>query len=280
MPAWPASDSGSLLPDAPDAFAPADPADPAAAFQRGGEPWEGNRKYGPLSRASVGADVSPLGIGIKGTVILTQFLDARMLLNFFSHDTGNIEVDTFKADATVHLMSVGAAVDVYPRNSIWRLSGGMLVHNGNNVSMTAEIVPGHTFSINGDTFVSADPSVASGTTPIHGSGKLGLNGRQPEFFVSGGFGRFVPRSGRHWSFPAELGVIFMGAPTIDVNTSGWVCTDTAEKNCADVADTANPVAMQFNNALQAQVTKWRHSAGSITIYPMFSYSVVYSFDIK
>ncbi|MFZ0393851.1 MAG: hypothetical protein WCF17_11050 [Terracidiphilus sp.] len=271
--------SASNLPDAPDFSVPA-AAGAAGQDQHGEEPWEGVRHYGPLSRASIGADVSPLGIGIKGAVILTQYLDGRLLVNFFSHDFGNMEIDTFKGDPNLHLLSVGAALDVYPRNSIWRLSGGLMLHNGNNISMTAEIVPGNSFKLNGQTFYSASPNAATGVAPINGTGTLGLDSRQPELFVSGGFGRFVPRSNRHWSFPAEFGAIFMGAPTIDINASGWVCKDSAQTNCSNIGDSSNPLAAQFNSALQAAETKWRHSAQSFTIYPMFSYSVVYSFDIK
>lgn len=274
------SDSQPLLPDAPDAALYRDFADPSPAYQRGPEPWEGNREYGPFSRVSIGADVNPLGIGIKGATILTEYLDARMLLNFFNYDSGHFKVDTFSADATLHLLTVGAAVDVYPRNSIWRLSGGLMMHNGNNVSMTAEISPGQNLTIDGENFYSADPTKVPGSTPLGGSGSLGLNAREPEFFVSGGFGRFVPRSGRHWSFPTEFGAVFMGTPTINLNVSGWVCKDSKETNCSDISAPGNPVAAQFNSALQAEEAKWRRSASNFPIYPMFSYSVVYSFDVR
>lgn len=273
------SDSQPLLPDSPDAVLFRDE-DPFASGQREGTPWEGVRHYGPLSRVGIGADVNPLGIGIKGAVILTEYLDARLLVNFFNYDTGHFEVDSFSADAKIHFASVGATVDCYPRNSIWRLSGGVLIHNGNNLSMTAEIQPGQGVTINGQNFYSANTNSAAGATPLGGSGTLGLNARQPEFLVSGGFGRFVPRSDRHWSFPSEFGVIFMGAPTITVNPTGWVCTDPKLTQCSSITGPSNPVAAQFNSQLQTEEAKWRRSANNFTVYPMFSYSVVYSFDIK
>lgn len=276
--AAPASPYSSSLPSAPDFFSP-ERAEPAAGGQRNGEPWEGQRQYGPFSRAAIGADVSPLGIGIKPAVILTKYLDARMLISFFSYDTGSFEIEGYRADTTVHLLSVGAAVDCYPRNSIWRLSGGLMAHNGNDLGVTSTIVPGTSFKVNGETYYSAKPNPATGATPIMGSGVLGLNARQPEFFASGGFGKFIPRSERHWSFPAEFGVIFMGAPTISLTTSGWVCKDAAQTNCTDITSPSTPLAAEFNTALQAQEAKWRHSLSSFTIYPMFSYSVVYSFDL-
>jgi hypothetical protein len=72
----------------------------------------------------------------------------------------------------------------------------------------------------------------------------------------------------------------MGAPTINVTTSGWVCTDQAQTHCGDISNSANPVSQEFNTQLQAQMTKWRSDLGKIQIYPMFSYSVVYSFNFR
>lgn len=277
----PAPPVASSLPDAPGfaSPAPAAPAGPHDRGQRGGEPWEGQRRYGPLSRASIGADISLLGIGIKPSVILSQDFDARLLLNFFHFDTGSFEIEGYRADAVLHLLSVGAALDCYPRNSIWRLSGGLMAHNGNNIGLTSTIVPGTSFTVDGQTYYSARPNAATGAVPVNGSGVLGLDARQPEFLVSGGFGRFIPRSERHWSFPSEFGVIFMGAPTISLTTAGWVCKDAAETNCTDINAPGSPLAAQFNTALQAQETRWRNSLRSFTVYPIFSYSVVYSFDL-
>lgn len=101
-----------------------------------------------------------------------------------------------------------------------------------------------------------------------------MNRRQPEFTVSGGFGRFVPHSGRHWSFPSEFGAVFMGAPTVNVNLTGWACLDAKQTQCSDIADPTNPVAIQFNDSLQKTLTKWRNGLSAWKIYPIFSYSVV------
>lgn len=51
-------------------------------------------------------------------------------------------------------------------------------------------------------------------------------------------------------------------------------------NCAEIGDATNPVAKQFNSSLQAQLAKWRKDQGKVDVHPMFSYSVVYSFNIR
>ena len=182
--------------------------------------------------------------------------------------------------ANVHLASVEALVDAYPWASVWRVSAGVMLMNGNQLSGTTRIASGTSFNLDGLTFYSANPNVATGATPVTGSGLLGFHANQPAAIVSGGFGKFIPRSERHWSFPSEFGVIFTGAPTINVALNGWVCKDKTQTDCSNLSDPANPVTIQFNNALQAQLGKWRRTLNDFPIYPIFSYGVVYSFNIR
>ncbi len=248
--------------------------------ERGNVPWAAREHQQPFSRIGIGADVSPLGIGIKPAVVLTQYFDARGLINFFNYDSGTFELEGFRVDAKLHMASVGASVDCYPRNSIWRLSAGLMFFNGNQLSATTEIVPGTSFKLNSQTFYSATANPLTGATPLTGTGVLAMHRNQPAFMASFGFGKFIPRSNRHWSFPSEFGVILTGSPTIAVNAGGWACRDKMQTQCSNIGDPANPIAIQFNNALQAQLTKWRKALSSVTLYPLFSYSVVYSFNIR
>jgi hypothetical protein len=242
--------------------------------ERGHVPWAADQHQQPYSRVGLGADVSPLGIGIKSAVVLTQYLDGRALVNFFNYDSGNFELEGFRTDASLHLLSVGAAVDAYPLNSFWRVSGGLLLANGNQLSAKARIMPGTSFSLNGQTFY------ASTADPANGTGVLGMHRHTPSFLASFGFGKFIPRSNRHWSFPSEFGVVFTGAPTINVTTGGSVCQDAALTICSSVSNSSNPVGAAFNSALQSQLTKWRQSLSSVSIYPIFSYSAMYSFNVR
>ena len=50
--------------------------------------------------------------------------------------------------------------------------------------------------------------------------------------------------------------------------------------CSDVGDPKNPIAIQFNDNLQGRLDKWRKDLDKVSVYPIFSYSVVYSFNIK
>ncbi len=250
----------------------------------GSDDWEvtpaGTQHQKAFSRIGIGANVSPLGIGINATTVLSDYFDARAMGNFFDLSIPQFEIEGFRTTADLHLASMAASLDWYPFNSVFRISPGLMLYNGNQISMTTEIVGGTSFKLNGQTFYSANPNAATGAVPLSGSGVLGLHTHVPAFTIAGGFGKFVPRSKRHWSFPAEFGVVFMGAPTINLTTSGWACTDKAQTQCSNIADTTNPVGQDFNTQLQAQLTKWRAQVGKVQIYPMFSYSFVYSFNIR
>jgi len=266
-------------------LAAADPSIPAAP-----EPSAGYDHYEvapsaswhqiPFSRIGVGADVSPLGIGIKGAIVLNHEFDARLMGNLLSIHTGNFKVEGFGVNANFHFDSAAAALDFYPWGSVFRVSPGLLFVNGNQVTVSTAIDPGTSFTLNGQTYYSAKANPATGAVPLSGTGILGLHNHVPAPSITAGFGKFIPRSNRHWSFPSEFGVAFTGSPTANVNVSGWACTDPNYQHCSDVGDPTNSVAIAFNHSLQAQLTKWRKDLGEVTIYPLFSYSVMYSFNIR
>ena len=268
------SNTGLPLPEAPD---------PAALGGRG-EPYDaspaGVKHQAPFSRIGIGADVSPLGIGIKSAIVLNDYFDARLMGNFFNYNSARFEIEGFNVNANLHMASAAAALDWYPFNSIWRLSPGVIFFNSNQISTTANIIPGTDFTLNNVDFYSANANSVTGATPLVASGVLGLNTIRPAATITGGFGRFIPRSNRHWSFPSEFGVAFTGAPSVNVNVSGWVCQDPAQTQCGNLGNPTNPIAIQFNNALQSELAKWRKDLAVVRIYPLFSYSVVYSFNIR
>jgi hypothetical protein len=241
-------------------------------------PWEGEERWSHFSRVGVGADISPLGIGIKGATILTNTIDWRLMGNFLNFTSSSFEVSGARVSGTIHLASLQTAVDWYPRKSIWRISAGALLWNGNQVSAHGTEEPGTSFTLNGQNYYS------SKTDPVAGTGAVNFHTNEPAFTASFGFGRYVPHSGRHWSFPSEFGVVFMGAPTLSITPSGSVCTTAPPlqnaATCSSVTDTSTPVGAQFNTSLDDAEARWRRSLNRITIYPIFSYGVMYSFTIR
>lgn len=251
----------------------------APAQGRETRPWDvapaGESYQQPFSRIGFGFALSPLGIGVDAATVLTQYIDARLSGNFFAFNSGRIEVDGFNVYAGLHLASSGVSLDLYPFNAPIRLSGGLLVYNDNHASGTMRIAAGSSFTMNGTTFYAGGGTT---TPPLTGSAALAFHSIRPAPALTFGFGKFVPHSERHWSFPSEFGVAFTGAPSINVAMAGTVCTDPKLTMCANVADTSNPISAEFNTALQAKLASWRRSLGRVDIFPIISGGVMYSFS--
>ena len=257
-----------------------DPPDPSPVGR--GDQWvppDMQEHYGRFSRMGVGGGISPLGIGIRGAVILAEGMDLRVETNLFFYDTGRFEINGFNVDANFHMDSINTKFDWYPTKGPWRITPGIMWFNGNRISATLDLVGGTNFTLSGKNYWSATANSTTGATPVTGNVAIGLNPRKPAFTIATGFGKYIPRSPRHWSFPTEFGVSFTGSPSIDVTMAGWVCTNKKQTQCSDIADPTNPVAIQFNNSLNTQLAKWRRDFGKAPIFPIFSGGVMYSFDL-
>jgi len=228
----------------------------------------------PFSRMAMGVAISPLGVGINAALLLTGNVDARLSGNYFAYNNGRIEVDEFNVSGGLHLGSASASLDFYPFNSPIRLSAGLMFLNDNHASATLRIAAGSNFTFDGETFFAGGQS--PGSSPLTGRGELAFHSIRPAPTLTFGFGKFIPRSDRHWSFPSEFGVAFTGAPTISVAMAGTVCTDR-QVTCSDLSDPSNPVTIAFNSHLQAEEAQWRHSLSRIRVFPIAAGGVSYSF---
>ncbi len=231
----------------------------------------------PLSRIAIGVGVSPLGPQLQVATNLNRHFNLRGTGSFFTYST-NFTTNGINANAKMNLASAGASLDIYPFRAGFRISPGVLLYNQNRLTADALVPGGSSFTLNGNTFYSASANSATGATPINGTGFLGLHTTRPAFTVTTGWGNVIPASGRHWSFPFELGVAFIGAPTLNVNLGGWVCLDQAQTHCYDFA--TDPNASPARADLQAQIAKWRSDLDPLKTYPIVSFGVAYNFRIR
>jgi hypothetical protein len=255
--------------------------DPAAFEAGGGQtaPTIVRRGIRPFSRLALGADFSPLGVGAEAAINLREHFDARVMGNIFQYST-NFTTNGFNVDANLHMASAGAALDYYPFHKGFRLSPGILVYNQNRVNADAPVTPGTSFTLNSQTFYAATPNTALGITALSGTGALGLHSTRPAFTMTTGWGSLIPRSGRHWAIPFEIGAAFTGAPTVNMNLTGWACYDQAQTECTNVDDLSNPIAVQIQGDLQSQLAKWKSDLDPLKFYPIISIGFVFNFNIR
>ena len=231
----------------------------------------------PFSRVAFGGGVSPLGVQMAFITNLTSHVNLRTTGNLFDYST-TFTTNGITANATLNLKSAGTTIDVYPFHRGFRVSPGLLFYNANQVSADANVPGGGSFTLNNQTYYSANANPATGATPVSGSGLMILHTNNPAFTVTTGWGNGLPQKG-HWSFPFEIGVALTGAPSVKVNLNGWACYDQAQTICTDVNSQTDPVALEIQSNLQTQVNKWTHDLEPLKTYPIASFGVAYSFGL-
>jgi len=231
-----------------------------------------------FSRMAFGVGLSPLGIGMQVATNLNSHLNLRGLGNVFKYDT-SFTTNGIPVDAKLNLASAGGTLDYYPFHHGFRLSGGILFVNDNQVSATSSIAGGNSITLNGQDYYSAYANPVTGATPLNGTGSLALNGMKPGAILTTGWGNHVKRNG-HWSFPFEIGVAFVGTPKVKMNLGGWACVDQAQTLCTNIADPNNPIAIEFQQNLDAQIAKWNSDLSALESYPIVSMGVSYSFRVR
>jgi hypothetical protein len=229
----------------------------------------GSGSISPFSRLAFGAGVSPMGINLQAAVNATRHMNIRGIGNVFNYTVNNISTNGMNADGTLSLASAGISMDIYPfAEHGFRLSPGVMLLNHNEATANMAVAGGTSFDLNGVTYY------ASSTNPITGSGRLGLNSRNPAFTMTTGWGNMISRRGGHLSFPFEVGAAFVGTPSVNMSLTGGQACDQFGQNCVNVA--TDPT-VQAN--LQAQIQKYRDDINPLQYFPIVSFGVAYNFNL-
>lgn len=219
---------------------------------------------GAFSSVGIGVKVGILGAGVEVATPLSYHVNVRAGGNFFNY-SDTLTSDGISYDAALRFRSAEASVDWFPWAKGFHISPGALLYNGNQISGGASVPGGKTFTLNGTTYTS------SATNPVTGAGTVTMNKEAPKLTV--GWGNLVPRSGRHFSVPVELGAAYVGDPKVAVNLAGTACyTYEGTPYCSDVATNS-----MIQSNLAAQVQKLNKDAKDARFFPLFSLGFAYRF---
>jgi hypothetical protein len=235
----------------------------------------GSSPSSSFTRIGFGVGVSTLGVRLQVATNLGNHFALRGSGNIFGY-SDNFTSNGIAATAKLNFDSAGVTVDYFPFRFPFRLSPGLLFYNGNQLTANTDVAAGTSFTLNGTTYYSANANSVTGAVPVIGTATLGLNTTKPAFTITTGLGNMVPRKG-HWSFPFEIGVAFIGAPSVKVNLGGWACYDYAQTQCSNLSDASNPIAVAIQNNLNIQEAKWTSDLNPLKTYPIVSGGVSYSF---
>ena len=108
------------------------------------------------------------------TTNLNQHFNLRSTGNLFGYST-SFTTNGIPASAKLNLKSAGTAVDIYPFHKGFRVSPGLLFYNANQVTADASIPGGTSFTLNNQTYYSANANPATGAKPVDGTGQISLS---------------------------------------------------------------------------------------------------------
>lgn len=216
----------------------------------------------PFSRIGIAFKASTLGAGVETATPLTSRSNLRAGFNMFSYDRG-FNKDGVAYAAQLRFRSTEVHYDWFPFGGSFHLSPGVLVYNGNQIAADASVPGGKTFTLN-DTTYASDP-----TNPISGTGKVDFIKAGPMF--TAGWGNLLPRNGRHFSVPFEIGFIYTGAPRTTLNMGGGAC-DADGLNCRAV--NSDPT---FQTNVQAEKNKLDKDMSAFKFYPVISVGFAFNF---
>ena len=234
----------------------------ASAGGGGGVAAAASIHSGPFSGFALGVKGGLLGLGVEAATPVATRLNLRAGANFFSY-TDNLTSDGIHYDANLRFRSSEASLDWFPFVRSFHISPGAVLYNGNQITGSASVPGGETFTVNHVTYMS------SKNDPVTGTGSVTFNKAAPKITV--GFGNMLPRNGGHFSVPVELGFAYEGDPKVALNLAGTVC-DPSGVNCEQIASAPS---VQANIAAQQQ--KIANDASPARFYPLLSLGFAYSF---
>lgn len=213
------------------------------------------------SKIGIGVKVSTLGAGAEVATPLARKFNLRGGFNIFRYSRP-ITDSGIHYVGNLQFQSAEAHLDFFPFGG-FHVSPGILFYNGNQISATAAVPGGQTFTTGGTTYES-DPA-----TPVNGSAKLSFVKVSPSLMV--GIGNLIPRNGRHFSILFEAGAAYQGSARVALNLTGSVC-DTTGANCRSISSDST---VQAN--IQAQQVKIQKDVNPYRFYPVVSIGFGFNF---
>lgn len=200
--------------------------------------------------AAVSADLGSTGAGLHLIVPVQDNLNARIGFSSYSYNyngsTGDVNYD-FK----LKLQTIDALLDWYPMQGSFHLSAGFF-HNGNKITSVARPGINGTYTINGNTYTLAEAGTIDGNTDFRSAA--------PYFGI--GWGN-PAGTNRGWGFTSDLGVIYQGAPSSSLTSSG--CAATAQ------------ICAQLYSDLNAETNNLDQKTNNFKYFPVLRVGVSYSF---
>ena len=186
------------------------------------------------------------GFGGDLTWGFSENFNIRAGIGYFAMKVHFVDSDqNDQKDAQINLLNLPITLDWYPiTGNGFRLSAGVLF---NNNYADINVNSGQDVSINDNHYIVSSLN-----------GKVDFNRIAP--YIGIGYGNAADTSA-HWHFSSDLGVAFVGTPTITLDATAL---DPSQQDA-------------LNNDLVAQRNKYQDDAKPFKFYPVISIGISYTF---
>ncbi len=205
---------------------------------------------GALQGWEVSARASTLGAGVEVRKAFGSQLAVRGLVSGYGYSLEE-EYSDVEYEGDLDLRSGGVLFDWHPGGYWFRVSAGLLL-NGNELDLDAEPVGG-TFEFNDVEYSAAQVGSATG--------KAEFDDIAP--YLGFGFAR-APDAGRGLSVSMDIGVLFQGAPSFDLQVNCGMAVPA--ETCAQIRHDADAERAQFED-----------DADDFEYYPVIAVGLGYRF---
>lgn len=217
---------------------------------------------------AAGARVSTLGLGLEGTVGLTEYLNLRVPFNALTY-SDNLNEDGIDYDADLKLGSFGLQLDYHPFKGTFYLSAG-LYSNSNKFDLLAQDKTGETeYTLGDDDRVYTS---ASETDPLTLDGGLDFNSTAP--YIGFGWGNAIQGASSLY-FRFEAGAYFQGSPKVRLKGYG-TAIDQETGTEFDTTD-GSAESIQFQQEIEEERASLEDDISKYDIYPAISLAIGYRF---
>ncbi|MEG9436234.1 hypothetical protein JAO29_08660 [Edaphobacter sp. HDX4] len=218
------------------------------------------RETGPFRSWRVEGVANTLGAGFNLSTTIARHFDIRGGANLvgFGYE---FDVDGLHYDSRIKLRSGNLRLDWFPRKGNFHISPGIAYAN-NYVNAPSHVPAGERFTLGDEDFVN------SVSDPVHGQASLTFP-RRVSPMLTMGFRNILPGQHRHISVPLEFGVVYTGAPTIDVSLAGTACQ---QDGCFTFEDNA-----EAQQSLRDEVRDINDTLSNVPVYPVLSLGFGYRF---
>ncbi len=218
------------------------------------------RESRPFSAIALGIKADTLGAGIELATPIARSFNLRSSFNFIAFNS-LFSVDGVNYDAKLSLRSSQTNLDWFPRHGSFHISPGIL-YLRSSINAPSSVPAGQPFTLGDQAFTNSVNDPVVGTAQV-------VFPRSVAPMLTVGFGNIIPRSGRHFSVPFEVGAAYTGAAQIRVTLNGTACTSDG---CFTFADNAEAQA-----SLTQEVHDINETMKRFPVYPILSMGLAYRF---